>query len=293
MKKTYSFLIIFLAVFSLGHSQLSYSLSNKFWRLKYARINGKEYAFNSSNDNAPTLQFSGGSIRGNGGCNAYHTRFTIDGNTADISRIASTRMACSDAYLDESLFFNALGQQHTISYVSGDEDMSMTNASGDKLVFFAQFTRSAESFVPPARRAVADDAPRERHVTRRARAEAPEAIIPSMSKKEAARQRDLEKKKKKGKLSKQEKAELNKLAGKQNEISRAKVLAKKKKRGTLSRKERNELKTISKKAAKSSGSAKAKKGSKKSAKTTTSTKAKSAKKGAVKAKVAKKKKKSK
>ena len=72
-------LILSLILTVASQAQISYFLSNKFWRLKQATINSQEHNL-GGNSNAPTLQFSGGSIRGNGGCNAYHTKFTINGN---------------------------------------------------------------------------------------------------------------------------------------------------------------------------------------------------------------------
>lgn len=233
----------------LLEAQLSYSLSNKFWRLKYARIGDREYSFNSSNDNAPTLQFSGANIRGNGGCNAYHTRFTIDGVNMSVNSIMSTRMACENMYLEERTYFDALAQSQTIVYTEGSSDLKLYNSRGDQLVYFAQFSRSSESSIPPLQRTYE----REREYTpRRSHRSAEYApVVESMSKKELRRQKDLEKKKKRGKLTKQEKSELAGLHKKNNQISRAKLLNKKARKGRLSRREKAELKSLRAKSKKS------------------------------------------
>lgn len=278
MKKIQILCIAISVLFFIESSaQLTYSLSNKFWRLKYAKIDGKEYSFNSSNNNGPTLQFSGGNIRGNGGCNAYHTKFTIDGYTMSVSPVMSTRMACSDMYLDERTYFNSLSQTQTIYYTDGSSDLKFINTNGDQLLFFAQFSRSSESMVPPANRTV----PVEReYVPRSSRHHAVAAAAAvHMTKKELARQRDLERKKKRGKISAREKTELKNLQKKSNEISRTKVLEKKAKRGKLSRRERNELKTLHKKTAKVSRKTK----STKKAKAASASKRKKATKGKKKA----------
>ncbi|MFY7861101.1 MAG: META domain-containing protein [Chitinophagales bacterium] len=211
------FIILISLFFSIySNCQISYSLSNKFWRLKYAKIDGKEYSFNSSNDNAPTLQFNGANIRGNGGCNAYHTRFTINGSDAEIGTVNSTRMNCTDMYLDESSYFRALGQSQTLS-ISGDNEFTMFNAVGDKLVFFAQFARSVESAIPPARREYSSQQRSEEYIPRRSRSRASNSQA-KLSRRELSRQKALEKKmnsKRKGKLTKAERRELMALQSKQ------------------------------------------------------------------------------
>lgn len=229
-----SIFILFLGLITFQtFGQLSFSLQNKFWRLKYARIGGKEYSLTGS-DNAPTLQFSGGSIRGNGGCNAYHTKFYIDGNTAVINSISSTRMACNDLLLDEKVYFDALSQTQNIAYYDGEADLTMTNTSGDKLVYFAQFARSSESFVPPPRKSYRtaetsqyqqDEFPRR---SKKSRA----AVGTKLSKKEAARQKLLEKKmnSKRGKLTKAERRELMALQSKKKKGSKNSVEEKPNKR---------------------------------------------------------------
>lgn len=190
-------LIITCSLAFAAQSQLSYFLSNKFWRLKQATINGQEYNF-GGNANAPTLQFSGGSIRGNGGCNAYHTKFTINGNTLQIDRVMSTRMACNALSLEESEYFNALAQTHSIEYTEGSSEFRLINTSNDVLVFYAQFEK-AHSYTPPP-------PVRRERVVHYSNDE--DEVKPALSKKQNRRKADLEKKQKRGKLTKAERREL-------------------------------------------------------------------------------------
>jgi heat shock protein HslJ len=223
MIKKISLIILTIVCISSINAQLSYFLSNKFWRLKHATIEGRAYNFNEINSNAPTLQFSGGNIRGNGGCNAYHTRFTINGNSLDISQIMSTRMSCNDMYLSETDYFKAMSQSHTLSYEEGTSEFRLQNASGDEMVFFAQFARSGGSYTPPPRREYRE----ETTTSRPARLSRHKAVAEKkLSKKELARQKLLEKKlnsKKGGKLSKKEKRELMALQSKTKKVKAEKI----------------------------------------------------------------------
>lgn len=211
-------------------AQLSYFLSNKFWRLKQATIDGRQYNFNESNSNAPTLQFSGGNIRGNGGCNAYHTRFTINGNAIDISQIMSTRMSCNDMYLGETDYFKALAQTHTLTYEEGASEFLLVNSNGDQLIYFAQFARSGGTYTPPPRREYREESEPRHYKSSRHH----EKSEKKLSKKELKRQQLLEKKlnsRKGGKLTKKEKRELMALQSKSKKIERATKESKKGKKG--------------------------------------------------------------
>lgn len=145
--------LLLLAIFSIGlktaHSQTIDDLSNKFWRLKVATINGMVYDFSNNISDAPTMQFSGGNIRGNGGCNAYHTKFTLNNNSIEFGNILSTRMACSNLSLNEAVYFQALSQLHLVEYFPGRNELVFTNQSGDKLTYYSQFSRSENSYTPP------------------------------------------------------------------------------------------------------------------------------------------------
>lgn len=230
-KKTLLLLITF--VFSIASfSQLSYQLSNKFWRLKNAQINGESYSFESKISEAPTLQFSGNNIRGNGGCNAYHSKFTIDGNSITIASIMSTKMACSSLELNENAYFNALSQNHIINYNESQNELIMTNETGDKLYFYSLFTKPKTIETSPMRQRIVpineEDPVRYARASRHHRdndEDAPrgrKGKKSTMSKKEIARQNLLEKKmnSKKGKLTKKEKRELMALQSKEKKMSK-------------------------------------------------------------------------
>ncbi len=191
-------LILSLILTVASQAQISYFLSNKFWRLKQATINSQEHNL-GGNSNAPTLQFSGGSIRGNGGCNAYHTKFTINGNSLYIEKVMSTRMACNELSLDESEYFNALAQSHTIEYEEGADEFRLINTSNDVLVYYAQFAKAQSTYSPP---------PARRETVSRTYRDEVEYIQPKLSKKQQQRKALLEKKLKKKKLTKAERREL-------------------------------------------------------------------------------------
>lgn len=255
--------IIILGLFifvSLGiGAQLSYQLSNKFWRLRQAEIGGRQYNFGGS-ANAPTLQFSGGSIRGNGGCNAYHTKFTINGTVLSVERIMSTKMSCNDLSLEESEFFSTLAQSHRIEYTEGSNEFRLVNYNNDILVFYAQFERAAGSYSPPPVRRTYHE-PVER-VSRHEREK------PALSKKQLDRKKLLERKLNKKKLTKAERRELI-------------VLQSKEKKAKISKTKRSKRETVRAKKSKKSTSRKeklSKKSSKKSSGKTRTSKAKTKKK---------------
>lgn len=192
-------LLLTLTLTVASQAQISYFLSNKFWRLKQATINGQEYNL-GGNSNSPTLQFSGGSIRGNGGCNAYHTKFTINGNALYIDKVMSTRMACNSLLLDESAYFNALAQGHTIEYEEGANEFRLINTSNDVLVYYAQFAKAQSTYTPPPARRETE--------TRSAYRDDEEERGPKLTKKQQQRKALLEKKLNKKKLTKAERREL-------------------------------------------------------------------------------------
>ncbi len=271
MKNISKILIAFIILCSFdSFSQLSYSLSNKFWRLKYANIAGKEYVFNSNNDNAPTFQFSGGSIRGNGGCNAYHTKFTINSNSVDIGNIMSTKMSCNELYLDERIYFEALAQLQILDYSEGSNELKFTNQSGDQLIFFTQFTRSGSSFAPPPPRKIyREESSSEDRPYRVKNSKS----VKKLSKKELARQKLLEKKlnsKRGSKLTKKERRELMALQSKEKKGKNSKKnneeKPKKGKKGKLTKKELAQEKKSAKKGKKEKKSTKDTSKSKKSIK---------------------------
>ncbi len=53
-----------------------------------------------------------GKLSGNGGCNNYNGPYTVDGEKIKIGPLASTKMTCEQAVMDqESAYLAALGQR--------------------------------------------------------------------------------------------------------------------------------------------------------------------------------------
>lgn len=245
-------IIIFstLIVSTLANAQLSYHLSNKFWRLRHATINGQDYNFGSG-DNAPTLQFSGGSIRGNGGCNAYHTKFTINGTVLAVDKVMSTRMACNDLTLNESEYFDALSKTHRLEYQEGTNEFRLVNFNNDILDFYVQFERSPSSYTPPVERHSSYSAHSSRYDGN--------SSAPKLSKKQLARKRDLEKKLKKKKLTKAERRELIVLQSKEKKATKVSRSKKGKHSSVRSKGRKHSSKKANTKSSKKSKASKAKK----------------------------------
>jgi len=260
MKRLF-FIILACTLTVASQAQMSYYLSNKFWRLKHVVINGQEHNL-GGNSNAPTLQFSGGSIRGNGGCNAYHTKFTINGNSLYIDKVMSTRMSCNSLALDESEYFNALAQGHTLEYEEGSNEFRLINTSNDLLVYYAQFEKAQSTYTPLVRRESASRSYRS--------SDENEDRGSKLTKKQQQRKSLLEKKLYNKKLSKAERRELIVLQskakkGKVSKSKRGKTVKGRKGRGSKkaeSRKSKRE-KSREKKSGKKSKTKTDKKSSKK------------------------------
>lgn len=277
MNKKSILLLLSFVVSLVTYSQLTYQLSNKFWRLKNAYINGENYNFSSKISEAPTLQFSGNNIRGNGGCNAYHSKFTIDGNDITIANVMSTKMACSNSELNESAYFNALSQNHSLQYNESQNELIMTNQSGDKLYFYSLFTKSSQAASTPVRQRVYTEEPEETPVrytknSRNKRTLIEESISGKkvkLSKKELAREKLLERKmnSKKGKLTKKERRELMALQSKEKKLAKSnKEVGTKIKNGKRVKLSKKELAAEKKKAKKEKATKKGKKSKEKVAK---------------------------
>jgi heat shock protein HslJ len=142
-------LLIFILFSNTINAQTIEDLSNKFWRLKSATINGNYYDFSNDINVAPTMQFSGGNIRGNGGCNAYHTKFTLFDRAIEFDLIKSTKMACNNLKINESEYFEALAQRQNTFFYAERNELVLKNISGDVLTFFSQFARSENSITTP------------------------------------------------------------------------------------------------------------------------------------------------
>jgi putative lipoprotein len=80
-----------------------------------------------------------GAISGSGGCNAMRGTATIAGDTIAFGAIASTRMACPRAVMEqESKFFAALRSARTWRIDSARHKLALLDADGKPVVVFAR-----------------------------------------------------------------------------------------------------------------------------------------------------------
>jgi heat shock protein HslJ len=96
--------------------------------------NGKEAVVSVMNGTTVTAFFGAdGKLTGNAGCNSYNGTYTIDGNKIAIGPLASTRMACEQAVMDqETAYLNALAKAAT--YALGKDSLELRDADGALLV---------------------------------------------------------------------------------------------------------------------------------------------------------------
>jgi heat shock protein HslJ len=142
--------VLFLTVFCYLQAQNPYNipLQNKLWKLKQATISGQTYTYIENPNDGPTLQFTSDKIRGNAGCNAYHSSYTVDENTIKINYPLATKMACENLRLSETTYFNLL-TQHLVYFISDDRNqLVLSNNTGDRLDFESKFERE---FTPPVK----------------------------------------------------------------------------------------------------------------------------------------------
>lgn len=88
-------------------------------------------------DNAQTslLVAEDGSVSGRGGCNRFSGKAKIDGQSISFGTIASTRMACADALMNqERKFFEALGKVATFRIDQTERKLVLLDADDKALV---------------------------------------------------------------------------------------------------------------------------------------------------------------
>lgn len=92
--------------------------------------NGKEAVVSVQNGTTVTAIFgSDGKLSGNAGCNTYNGTYTIDGDKITIGPLATTRMACEQAVMDqESAYLNALANAATFNL--GKDSLELRDANG-------------------------------------------------------------------------------------------------------------------------------------------------------------------
>jgi len=96
--------------------------------------NGKEAVVSVLNGTTVTAVFSAdGKLSGNDGCNNYNGTYTLDGDKITIGPIATTRMACEQAIMDqETAYLNALAKAAT--YTLGKDSLELRDVDGALLV---------------------------------------------------------------------------------------------------------------------------------------------------------------
>jgi heat shock protein HslJ len=96
--------------------------------------NGKEAVVSVINGTTVTAIFGAdGTLTGNDGCNNYNSTYTTDGDKIGIGPVATTRMACDQAVMDqEQAYLIALSKAAT--YTLGKDSLELRDADGALLV---------------------------------------------------------------------------------------------------------------------------------------------------------------
>ncbi len=96
--------------------------------------NGKEAVVSVQTGTTVTAIFGAdGKLSGNAGCNTYNSTYTTDGDKITIGPLATTRMACEQAVMDqETNYLNALAEAAT--YSLGKGTLELRDAGGALLV---------------------------------------------------------------------------------------------------------------------------------------------------------------
>jgi heat shock protein HslJ len=92
--------------------------------------NGKEAVVSVQNGTTVTAIFGAdGKLSGNAGCNTYNGTYTTDGDKITIGPLATTRMACEQAVMDqETAYLNALANAATFNL--GKDSLELRDANG-------------------------------------------------------------------------------------------------------------------------------------------------------------------
>ena len=96
--------------------------------------NGKEAVVSVINGTTVTAIFGAdGTLTGTGGCNNYNSTYTVEGDKIAIGQVATTRMACEQAVMDqEQSYLIALSKAAT--YTLGKDSLELRDADGALLV---------------------------------------------------------------------------------------------------------------------------------------------------------------
>ena len=91
--------------------------------------NGQQAVTSPAQGTTLTATFTADQISGSSGCNTYNGAYTLDGNTVKIGPLATTRMACEPAVMDqETAFLTALQAATTVE--QNGANVTLRDASG-------------------------------------------------------------------------------------------------------------------------------------------------------------------
>jgi len=132
--------LAFLIGLGAGTERPAASLEGPVWRL---RALGDRDAAATGAGQAVTAQFESGRISGTSGCNRYTGSYTLEADRVVLGPLAGTMMACDEPIMAlEGAFLKAFSG--TVHYAIQDGRLSITAASGTRLVFEAEPARSIE-----------------------------------------------------------------------------------------------------------------------------------------------------
>ena len=98
--------------------------------------NGKEAVTSPTSGTSLTATFTADAVSGSSGCNTYNGTYTLDGDALKIGPLATTRMACDQAVMDqETLFLAALAASTTVEQTGAT--VTLRNAAGATQVTLA------------------------------------------------------------------------------------------------------------------------------------------------------------
>jgi heat shock protein HslJ len=98
--------------------------------------NGKQAVTSPISGTTLTATFTADAVSGSAGCNTYNGTYTLDGDALKIGPLATTRMACDPAIMDqETLFLAALAASTTVEQTGAT--VTLRNAAGATQVTLA------------------------------------------------------------------------------------------------------------------------------------------------------------
>ena len=134
MKKYMTLIIILVVILALAACSLfksSQELVSPIWLLFDLQGEGP------LPETYITAEFSqDGQVNGSGGCNVYHTTYTLDGDQIEFGeQVASTLMACFEPVMDqEQAYFQVLSDAST--YEITDEELTLYDSNDIRLATF-------------------------------------------------------------------------------------------------------------------------------------------------------------